>query len=120
MPGSVLIVDDDAAFRSLVARMLTAIGLTVAGEAGTGEAGLAAAESLRPAAALVDVGLPDKDGIELAYEIAELPWGPRVVLISSDVDAARLDRRAADAQRLPFVAKAELPSVALDRLLGAP
>jgi DNA-binding NarL/FixJ family response regulator len=117
MPGSVLIVDDDAAFRRLLARMLKAIGMTVAGEAGTGAAGFAAAASLRPDAALVDVGLPDKDGIELGYEIAELPWGPRVVLISSDVDAGRLDRRGTDG-RLPFVAKAELPSVALHRLLG--
>jgi two-component system nitrate/nitrite response regulator NarL len=118
MPGSVLIVDDDAGFRGLVVRMVTATGLAVAGEAANGAAAIAAARSLRPDAALVDVGLPDRDGIELAYEIAALPWAPRVVIISSDVDAAGLDRDVPADRRLPFVAKADLPGAELDRLLG--
>jgi CheY-like chemotaxis protein len=119
MAATVLIVDDDPGFRGLVARMLTASGMTVAGEAENAEAAVAAAVALRPDAALVDIGLPDRDGIDLAYELAELPWGPRVVLTSSDADAASLDRRGSDGPRLPFIAKADLPGAPLHRLLGA-
>ena len=73
---SVLVVDDDAIFRALARRMLGDCGLAVVGEAETVAAGMAAASELRPDAALVDVGLPDGDGIALARELAALPWRP--------------------------------------------
>ena len=72
-----------------------------------------------PDAALVDVGLPDRDGIELAYELAALPWRPRVVLTSSDGEvAAGIDARAAG-RHLTFIAKEHLPNVALRQLLAS-
>ena len=82
-----LIVDDDVAFRGLAAHVLAAMGLRVVGEAGTYAEGMAAAAELRPDAALVDVRLPDGDGIELAAHLVALPWRPRVVVASSDPDA---------------------------------
>jgi CheY-like chemotaxis protein len=118
MPDSVLIVDDDPAFRRLAARMLEALGLTVAGEAGDARAALAAAAALRPDAALVDVGLPDRDGIDLAGELAALPWSPRILLTSSDPEVGRLAARASDGRPLPFVAKEELPEAPLRQLLA--
>ena len=63
------------------------MGLRVVGEAGTYAEGAAAAAELRPDAALVDVGLPDGDGLELAAHLVALPWRPRVVVASSDPDA---------------------------------
>jgi DNA-binding NarL/FixJ family response regulator len=84
MPTTVLIVDDDLEFRGLAARVLAALGLQVVGEAGTWAEGAAAAAELRPEAALVDVGLPDGDGIALAEHLVALPWRPRVVVASSD------------------------------------
>ena len=86
-PRTVLIVDDDVEFRGLAARVLAAMGLQVVGEAGTYADGAAAAAELRPDAALVDVGLPDGDGIALAAHLVALPWRPRVVVASSDPDA---------------------------------
>jgi DNA-binding NarL/FixJ family response regulator len=65
---------------------------------------------------LVDVGLPDRDGIELARELAALPWAPRVVLTSTDRDAVSGPR--ADGLP-PFVPKEDLPGVSLYRLLVA-
>jgi DNA-binding NarL/FixJ family response regulator len=112
---TVLIVDDDARFRSLAARLLRMHGLAVAGEVGAAGAGLAAAHELRPDAALVDVGLPDGDGIALASELAGLPWSPRVLVTSSDAENAQAARRS----RLPFVAKEDLPAAPLRALLGA-
>jgi DNA-binding NarL/FixJ family response regulator len=117
--GSVLVVDDDPAFRRLAHRLLAAFGLTVAGEAGTVQTALAAAGSLRPDAVLVDVGLPDGDGVTLASQLAALPWRPRVVLTSTDPDAASpSDVRRSGAAA--FVPKADLPNAELARLLGRP
>jgi DNA-binding NarL/FixJ family response regulator len=116
MRGSVLVVDDDPAFRRLAGRILAGFGLDVAGEAGTVAAAVAAAGVLRPACALVDVGLPDGDGISLARELAVLPWHPRIVLTSSDSDAATSsDVRLSGA--LAFVPKDQLPNAALYELL---
>lgn len=117
MSPSVLVVDDDPAFQSLATEILHQIGADVVGTAGNAEAALSAAFALRPDAALVDVGLPDRDGIELAYELAALPWRPRVVLTSSDGEvAAGIEARAAG-RHLTFVAKEHLPNVALRQLL---
>ena len=59
MRGSVLVVDDDPAFRRLAQHMLAAFGLGFAGEADTVAAAISAAGALRPDAVLLDVGLPD-------------------------------------------------------------
>ena len=114
MPSQVLLVDDDAGFRALARRMLEALGLVVVGEAGTVAAAMSAARALEPDAALVDVGLPDGDGVELAGALAALPWSPRVVLTSSDPDAA-----SSTAVGRVFVAKADLPNVPLAQLLAS-
>jgi CheY-like chemotaxis protein len=117
MSTSVLVVDDDPAFRRLAQRLLLAFGLAFAGEAGTAAAAVAAADSLRPDAVLLDIGLPDRDGIALAVELVALPWQPRVVLTSSNAEAAS----AAEVERsgaAAFVPKDQLPNAALDRLLG--
>jgi two-component system nitrate/nitrite response regulator NarL len=120
MPVTVLIVDDDSSFRSLAARMVRAHGFTVAGEAGDAAKGAIAARSLRPDAALVDVGLPDGSGIALAGELARLPWSPRVVVISSNGDFARAKRPGPNGTQLPFVAKDDLAKTPLRELLGGP
>jgi DNA-binding NarL/FixJ family response regulator len=119
MARSVLIVDDDPGFRSLAARILRRHGLTVVGQATDVGEGARAARSLRPDAALVDVGLPDGDGIALATELSRLPWSPRVVVVSSDAQFARADRPGPDGTQLPFVAKEDLPDFPLHELFGS-
>jgi DNA-binding NarL/FixJ family response regulator len=86
MRPRVLVVDDDPEFRALARRLIISMGMDVAGEADTVAAATGAAADLRPDAALVDVGLPDGDGAELARRLAALPWRPRVVITSSDAD----------------------------------
>jgi CheY-like chemotaxis protein len=116
MPCRVLVVDDDAAFRELASDLLGRLGLDVAAEAGTFADGAAAADALRPDAALVDVGLPDGDGLELARRISALPWRPRVVITSSDADAVTGDRaRALGA--VAFLPKSELADGRLQAFL---
>ena len=65
--------------------------MIVVGEAGTAEAGASAARDLKPDVMLVDVALPDGDGVTLAHELSGLPWAPRIVLTSVDPDAASPD-----------------------------
>ena len=98
--------------------MLTAAGLDVVGEAGSAGAAMAVARAMKPDAALVDVDLPDRNGIALALELSALPWRPRVLLTSADIDAARPD----DVRRCgatAFVHKADLPNWSLAHLLAA-
>jgi CheY-like chemotaxis protein len=116
MAWSVLVVDDDASFRQLAARTLRSWGYAVVGEAATLAEAVERATALRPDAALVDIGLPDGDGFELAQRFAGLSCPPRVVLISSDSDAANeaLARRMGAAG---FVPKDELLGPSLRRLL---
>src|SRR4051812_47130021 len=115
--GSVLIVDDDSAFRGLARRILSACGFTVVGEAANVKSAGEAATALRPDALLVDVMLPDGDGVALARELTVLPWSPRVVLTSSYPDAAS-EKEIDGCGAIAFVPKQELPTAPLRRLLG--
>lgn len=117
MAVSVLLVDDDDAFRSFTVGMLRAAGHDCVYEAKTVAGALRAAVALRPDVALVDIGLPDGDGFEVAGEIAQLAGAPRVVLISADADAAD-DAAAQRVGAIGFVAKEELEGARLRRLLG--
>src|SRR6202044_2089983 len=83
---SVLVVDDDAIFRRLIAGILSGWGHVVVGEAAGVEEALARALELRPEIALVDIGLPDGDGFSLTRQLSAMPWGLQVVLISTDAD----------------------------------
>jgi CheY-like chemotaxis protein len=117
MALSMLVVDDDPAFLALATRVLEGIGVEVVATAEDVPAAIAAANATRPEAVLVDVGLPVREGIDLAYELAALPWRPRVVLTSTDTDAARAIEARDGRPKLPFVPKEELASATLRRLL---
>jgi DNA-binding response OmpR family regulator len=60
----VLLVDDDAAIRRTVGASLALEGFRVVRASG-GRAALAANESVRPAVILLDIAMPDLDGIEV-------------------------------------------------------
>jgi DNA-binding NarL/FixJ family response regulator len=117
MPRSVLLIDDDAGFRALARRMVSAAGLHVIGEADTAATAIHAALELQPDLLLVDVGLPDLDGVVLARALVHLPWRPRVVLTSADRDAVHPDEVAGTGVN-GFVPKDDLPGAGLALLLA--
>ena len=119
MPANVLVVDDDPGFRSLAVRLLERAGLRIAGEADTVERAWEVVHEVKPSFVLLDVSLPDGDGVMLAGELSQLPWRPRVVLISSDPDAAGSDglERAGAAA---FIPKDKLTDVALRTAFAVP
>jgi CheY-like chemotaxis protein len=111
MPTRVLIVDDDPRFRALARTLLQASGYIVAAEAGDAEQALAAAQAVRPDAALVDVQLPGTDGLTLARALADA-HGVRVLLTSTDPTLVPIGTATA------FVAKDELAVADLRPWLG--
>ena len=115
MPLTVLIVDDHAGFRRAARALLEAEGYEVIGESATGGDALADAERVRPTLVLLDIGLPDIDGIQVAALLTAADRSRAVVLTSS--------RDGADYQRLiegcgarGFIAKAELSGAAIAAL----
>ena len=102
---------------SLATRILTEAGLEVVATAEDAAGAVSAANATKPDAALVDVGLPDRAGVDLAYELAALPWRPRVVLTSTDIDAAFALDVSDGRPRLPFIAKEDLANGRVSSLL---
>lgn len=107
MTRTVLVVDDDEEFRSRARRMLSSCGYDASGEAGSVAEALRRAAESHPDVALVDIGLPDGDGLELSRRLSVAPWPTRVVLVSADGDASSA-AGATDAGAEAFVPKSEL------------
>ena len=78
-----LLVDDHQLVRDgLRARLGDIAEFDIVGEAANGQEALAAAEGLQPDLALVDVGLPDMNGIELASALSRRCPALRVLMLS--------------------------------------
>jgi DNA-binding NarL/FixJ family response regulator len=115
---TVVIVDDHEGFRRMARRLLEEDGFEVVGEAGDGEAGLAAVETLRPQLVLLDVQLPDTDGIALASRLAA-SHPETVVVLTSVRPAAHYGDRLTHAAARGFVPKVELSgSMLLEMMAG--
>ncbi len=78
----ILVADDHSLFRDGIVSLLKAAGMTVVGEAGNGAQAVSEALRLRPDVVLMDVQMPEVDGIEATRLIkAELP-DVRVVMLT--------------------------------------
>ena len=92
-PISVFLLDDHEIVRRGVRDMLEAAGgITVVGEAGTASAALARIPALRPDVAVLDVRLPDGDGVTVCREIrSRMPEVACLMLTSFADDDALMD-----------------------------
>ena len=88
---SVLHIEDEPIWSGLVVGVLSGLpGVRAVVTAGTGLEGLALARTFNPDVVLLDLRLPDIDGLVLAGQLAALPHPPRIVLISARTDEAAL------------------------------
>jgi DNA-binding NarL/FixJ family response regulator len=117
MRPTVLIVDDHAAFRASARALLEAEGFDVVGEAADGAGALEAVAVLRPKIVLLDIQLPDLDGLTVAEQLARAAEAPAVVLISSR-DAAAYGPRLQGTRARGFIPKSGLSGEALAALVG--
>jgi CheY-like chemotaxis protein len=118
MARSVLVVDDSAPFRATARALLEARGYRVVGAVADGSEALAAVEAMRPDAVLLDINLPDADGIAVAGRLSG-EGGPAVVLVST-LDGAAMRGAIERSGARGFLAKADLTSPQLLELLGPP
>jgi DNA-binding NarL/FixJ family response regulator len=114
---SVLIVDDHASFRDAARLLLEGAGFEVVGESEDAAGAVEATTRLRPAIVLLDIGLPDGDGFEVAERLARSDDPPVVILISSR-EVAWYRRRLAGSPARGFIAKGELSAGAVEALAG--
>jgi len=87
-PVRVLLVDDHSLFRKGIASLLSAEpGFEVVGEAANGVEGLEKARELMPDVILMDISMPEMDGLEATRRIKEeIPYVRIVILTVSDED----------------------------------
>jgi DNA-binding NarL/FixJ family response regulator len=118
MRRSVLLVDDHASFRAEARAILESAGHEVVGEAADGAAALREAERLRPDAVLLDIGLPDRSGLDLVRPLRAASPGALLVLVSAR-PASDYGDRLGQADADGFIDKASLSLVTLDAALSA-
>ena len=116
---TILIVDDHATFRAEARALLEADGLVVAGEAADGASAIALCRVLEPDIVLLDIGLPDLDGLAVAKLLVEdgARHRPRVVLTSSR-EASVYGARLVESPSAGFIPKDELSGDAIRALVG--
>jgi len=103
-PVRVLIVDDHPMVRAGLRSMLEPAGIEVVGEAGTGEDALRAAAASQPEVVLLDLELPDLDGLAVLQRLKALAREMAVLVITMHDDPA-LVRRAVEAGVSGYVLK---------------
>ena len=115
--STIVIIDDDPRFRGQIAALLEGDGFSVLGEAADGATGVEAARALLPEFVLVDIGLPDIDGFEVARRLPIDGWRPLVVLTSSR-DARAYGARLTDDAWQGFLPKELISGAALRAAAG--
>jgi DNA-binding NarL/FixJ family response regulator len=114
--STILIIDDDPRFRMQARDLLEADGFDVIGQASDGASGIEAARSLRPDFVLLDIGLPDIEGFEVAHDLA-MDGPPPLVVLTSSRDARSYGRRLMNGDTLGFIPKEKISGAAIRALV---
>jgi len=86
----ILIADDQTLFRKSFRALLEAKGYDVVAEAETGQTALALCADLEPDLVLMDLEMPDMDGLEATRQLTAGGCRARVVVLTGSADDARL------------------------------
>jgi two-component system, OmpR family, alkaline phosphatase synthesis response regulator PhoP len=86
---TILVVEDEPGIGRLVRDYLERAGFTVA-SASTGEEALAQARARRPALVVLDLGLPDRDGLDVTRDLRQVANVPIVMLTARGDESDRI------------------------------
>lgn len=100
--NTILVIDDEVQIRRLLEITLSTNGFSVT-EAASGREGLAMASSLNPALIVLDLGLPDEDGLQTLKKLRE--WYQKPVIILSVRNAEEDIIRALDGGANDYLTK---------------
>lgn len=105
----VLVVDDQPVVRSGMRMILeNETGIEVVGEAGSGKEAIDAVSELHPDVVLLDLRMPDMDGIAVTRILTDSPSSPRIIIITAyDPDEYVFDSLSAGASG--FLLKSDSP-----------
>ena len=98
-----IIADDESVIRMDLREMLTNLGYLVIGEVGDGRSAVNLARELRPDVVIMDIKMPDMDGIDAAKVLTEERISP--VLLLTAYSQKELIERAKDAGVVGYIVK---------------
>ena len=114
-PVRVAIVEDHGLVRAGLRTSLESAGMRVVAEAADGVTAFDAIARAKPDVAVIDLGLPGKDGIALTREVKALTDAPRVVILTmQEMDEEVLAALSAGADA--YCVKSSDPSVVIDAI----
>ena len=101
----VLVADDDPEALRCIAQMIGAFGHSVVGEAVTGRDAVTRARTLLPDVAVLDLHMPELDGLGAAEELGSVSPDTAVVLLTGDLEASLGGHNAAATRAVAFLPK---------------
>jgi DNA-binding NarL/FixJ family response regulator len=114
----VLLVDDEPRLRAQLGAVLADYGVAVLGEAGNGQEGIELACRLRPDVVLMDLRMPELDGIAATRKLAEVLPSTAVIVLSAYEDPALL-REARQAGAAAYLVKGCRTTVLVEEITKA-
>ncbi len=99
----IVLADDESIIRMDLKEMLTSLGYVVVGEAGDGRSAVNLARELRPDLVIMDIKMPDLDGIDAARILTEENIAP--VLLLTAYSQQELVERAKQAGVVGYIVK---------------
>lgn len=91
-PPSVMLVDDHTMLRQGLRRSLETEGIPVVAEASNGEEAIKIALDTKPSVVLMDVSMPQIDGIEATRRLVQADARQRVVILTMHIDREVIER----------------------------
>jgi len=114
---SVLVVDDDSMMREMLKLILHSENYRVIGEAANGKNAIALCARLEPELVLLDINMPEMDGLQVLEEIRKVSPETVVLMVSAEATMEKVSE-AIEKGAAGFVVKPLNAASVLDRIAG--